>query len=62
MEVLKTNNWDKYKPEYIVLETLEYKTDNTAKKTNSTFDEYLFERGYEKLADTYINTIYKLKR
>ncbi len=62
MEVLKTNNWDKYKPEYIVLETLEYKTDNTARKTNSMFDDYLFEKWYEKLADTYINTIYKLKK
>lgn len=59
MEVLKSNDWDKYRPTYILLETLEYKRDGSGKKLNNTFDEYMRSIQYEKIADTFINTLYK---
>lgn len=59
MEVLKSNDWQKYRPNYILLESLEYKRDGSGGKLNSIFDEYLLTIGYEKVADTYLNSIYK---
>jgi len=62
MQVLQSNNWNKYKPKYIILETLEYEKDSLWKKqSNGEFDLYLEKRGYINFADTHINTIYKLK-
>lgn len=61
MEVLKTNNRDKYKPTYIILETLEYKKDWTWEKNNKIYDNFLLNKWYKKISDTYINSIYKLK-
>jgi len=61
MEVLKSNNREKYKPHYIVLETLIYISDDTPwKKDEEQYTQYLKQYGYEKIADTYVNTIYKL--
>lgn len=62
MAVLESNNWEKYKPTFILLETLEYRNDGTWKKTNHIYDAFLFQKWYEKLADTHINTIYQLKK
>lgn len=59
--VLKTNDRSKYKPNYVILETVEYSKDGTGKKLNHTYDTLFEQRGYEKFADTYINTIYKRK-
>ncbi len=59
MEVLKSNDWNIYRPDLIILETLEYKKDRTGKKLNYLFDPYMESIGYNKIADTYINTIYK---
>jgi len=61
MDVLESNNWDKYKPAYIILETVEYGKNwqNTWTKQNDIFDPYLKSKGYTVIAETWINTIYK---
>lgn len=62
MQVLESNNWDKYKPHFIILETLEYSNEWTWKKLNNVFDPYLEDKWYRIVADTFINTIYQLQR
>jgi FkbM family methyltransferase len=61
MDVLESNNWAKYQPSYIVLETVEYAKDGkyTWSKQNDIFDPYLKNKGYWVVAETGINTIYK---
>lgn len=62
MDVLESNNRDKYKPIYIVLETVEYgeRGTNTWEKQNHIFDPYLAKKWYKVIAETWINTIYKI--
>lgn len=61
MEVLLSNNWEKYKPLYIVLETLIYKWDDeVGARDDKRFTEYLEQYWYTVVADTFINTIYRL--
>lgn len=59
MEILRTNDWKKHRPNFIVLETMEYNGDIFAKKLNSVLDPFMKDVGYTKVADTNINTIYK---
>ena len=59
MEVLESNDWKKFRPRFIILETLEYREGNIGKKLNDTYDKYMSNLGYNKVADTYINTIYE---
>lgn len=59
LAVLQTNNRKKYKPHYVILETVEHSKDGTGKKLNNVYDPLFASRWYEKFADTYINTIYK---
>lgn len=59
LEVLKSNDWKKFRPHFIILETLEYRKKNEGKKLNDFFDLYMQEIGYKIIADTYINTIYE---
>ena len=58
MEVLESNNWQKYRPKAIVLETLEYKKEGWWKKLTREFWDFLSEQKYYLYADTYINSIY----
>lgn len=58
MEVLKSNDWEKNRPGFVILETIEYKKNGFGKKLNGTYDEYFQKIRYHKYADTYINTIY----
>lgn len=62
MDVLEWNNRYKYKPKYIILETVEYakKWKKTWTKENYIFDPYLKSKWYFVVAETGINTIYKL--
>lgn len=64
MDVLESNNWEKYKPNYIILETVEYGKNwaNTWTKENDKFDPYLESKWYSVIAETWINTIYKLNK
>ncbi|MEK7202852.1 MAG: FkbM family methyltransferase [Patescibacteria group bacterium] len=59
MEVLKSNDWKRFRPEFIILETIEYSKDGKGKKLNDVYDKYMSEIGYNKVADTNINTIYR---
>ncbi len=59
MIVLNSNDWNKYRPKFIILETLEYRNDGSGQKLNNIYDEYMQTIGYKKIADTYINTIYE---
>ena len=59
MQVLSSNDWKKFRPHFIILETLEYREGNKGKKLNDTYDKYMNGIGYNKVADTYINTIYE---
>jgi FkbM family methyltransferase len=59
MEVLESNDWNKFRPRFLIIETLEYKKDGAGKKLNNIFDPYTEKIGYRKIADTYINTIYE---
>ena len=59
LEVLKSGDWDKFRPHFVILETLEYREGNTGKKLNDTYDVYMSGIGYNKIADTHINTIYE---
>lgn len=59
MEVLESNDWNKFRPRFVIIETLEYKNDGTGKKLNDIFDPYMIRVGYTKIAETYINTIYE---
>lgn len=58
LEVLKTNDWENFRPHFIITETLEYSLDMSGKKMNIHYDTYMESIGYEKIADTYLNTIY----
>lgn len=59
MEVLESNDWTKFRPRFLIIETLEYNKDGDGKKLNSIFDPYAEKIGYKKFAETYINTIYE---
>ena len=58
MTVLRSNDWIKYRPSAIVLETLEYKKDGGWVKLMEEFWPFLKEKWYMVYADTYINTIF----
>lgn len=63
MEVLESNNREKYKPDYIVLETMIYKSDDLPWiKDSHRFTDYLKNYWYIPIADTYVNTIYQLQK
>jgi FkbM family methyltransferase len=53
-EILKTFDFNKYRPEVFCIETLEY---STGKKSKEIID-YMEQRNYFVYADTYINTIF----
>ncbi len=58
LEILKTNNWNKYRPSFILLETLEYEKNKRGEKVNEEYDSFMKEIRYRKIAETYINTLY----
>lgn len=57
-EVLQTNDWERFRPHFILVETLEYRRDGQGKKQNQVINPYLEQHGYRQFADTYINTIF----
>lgn len=57
LDVLKSNDWTKYRPKFIVVEAVEYHRDHSV-RINKPLDEYLAIQGYMVFADTYINVIY----
>lgn len=61
LEVLKTNDWVLYRPSFIIVETAEYVGKRFGQKLNEIYDHYMEGIGYEKVADTFVNTIYRDK-
>jgi len=59
MEVLKSNDWKKYRPHFVILETAEVTNDGSEKRTSTTFDPYMKEIGYQIKTETKVNTIYE---
>ncbi len=61
LEILKSNDWQKFRPRFVIVETLEYRKDGKGKKLNDIFDPFMTNLNYNKVADTHINTIYEKK-
>jgi len=59
LEVLKSNNWDKYNPRMILAESLSSRF-NFADMENDKIHSFLDEKGYKLVAKTY-NTLFFLK-
>ncbi len=55
MEVLKSNDWNKYRPKTICIEST---SRGYGRDLSDEFDKYLSTRGYKKAAQTRLNTIY----
>ena len=56
--VLKTNNWKRYRPHFIVVETVEASDKLFGRKLNDVFDRFMKDIDYVPVADTYLNTVY----
>jgi FkbM family methyltransferase len=57
LEVIKTLDFSKYRPEVFCIETLTYTEDKTEEKVSQIVD-YMKSKNYFVYADTYINTIF----
>lgn len=58
MAVLESNNWDRYRPTYVIVETVEHSKDGWVKQ-GDIFDPFFQERWYVVVGETGANTIYK---
>lgn len=56
-KVLSGNNWQKFRPKLVVVETAKYRG-KYLERDNKIFDGFMLSKDYLKLADTYINGIY----
>ena len=66
LEVLKSNNWNKFRPTVICIETAEDLGVNKAKESEKRgvgrkIDKYLISKGYVKKYTNKINSIYKIR-
>jgi len=57
LQVLKSNNWEKYKPDFVLVEDCADFTDITASETY----QYLKERGYQLVTKTLRTSFFKLQ-
>lgn len=61
-EVLKSNNWKKYRPKLLCIETIDFADLLTSTKNNSSKKEsirkYLLGKGYEEYFSNGLNTLY----
>lgn len=57
LQVLESNDWDKYRPLVIICETKVFWGND---RNEPQITAYLHQQGYVVLADTWINTIYSL--
>jgi len=55
-KVLRSNNWEKYRPSYVLIEMFD---SPSGSKRNKSIDSYLRKRGYEFLAKTLFSAVYK---
>lgn len=59
IEVLKSNDWTKYKPTLICIESIEHAVKNKKSRPIKNIDNFLIEKGYKKVFDNNQNSIYK---
>jgi len=62
MQVLKGNDWSRFSPTLICIESVIHTIDGKNNQKNDQHDEYLRSLGYKKVADTSLNSIYKLQK
>ncbi len=62
LDILKSLNFQKYRPVVICAETLTYSTDKKEQKKNTELINYLLIKDYFLYADTYINSIFVDKK
>lgn len=60
MEVLLSNDWGKYKPKVICVESVIHSVEENLKNKDDDIDHLLLNLGYKKVATTSINSIYLL--
>lgn len=58
LDVLKSNNWEKYKPEVILVEI---RSNDYSELTNDEVHKFLQNKNYSLIAKTRLNAIYKIK-
>lgn len=62
LEVLKSNDWKKYRPKLLCIETIDFVDLLTSTKEDSSrresINKYLLEKGYEKYFNNGLNTLY----
>jgi len=58
MQVLESNNWEKYRPRYVIVETVEHSKDGWVKQSD-IFDPFFQSIGYMIAWETGANTIYR---
>ena len=57
LAILKSMDFDLYRPEIICVESITFSTTNEQDKINSISD-FMLSKGYFVFADTYVNTIF----
>ncbi len=60
-EILKSFNFNKYRPSLFCVETISFSEDNTESKLHH-INEYMLSKGYVVYADTHINTLFVDKK
>lgn len=58
LEILKSMDFEKYKPEVICVETITFGYLNNTEEKITAISEFMHAKGYITYADTHINTIY----
>lgn len=61
IKVLQSNNWNKYRPTLICLESTEHSMKGKVKEVKGV-DSFLRSKGYKKIFDNQLNSIYQIER
>jgi len=59
MEVLESNNWEKFKPRLICIESVTHTMSGKGNQKKDDLDPFLMRVGYKKVYDNGLNSIYK---
>jgi FkbM family methyltransferase len=62
LEVLSSNDWDRFRPTIVCVETSTLSLRVTAVKDTKPIHEFLTEAGYELLSDNGLNALYRARR
>ncbi|MFA6919324.1 MAG: FkbM family methyltransferase [Patescibacteria group bacterium] len=61
LEVLQSNNWNRYRPNLICIESVKHNIKDNTHQQQQGYDYFLSQQGYEKVYDNGLNSIYKIK-